>query len=95
MVDVTKLSGPKLAALYDKRQYLCSLNCRALINAGRGMERGNEIYAKGIAGADPLSVEYVAVTDAVRLVIDEQDARKRYHGGTEPIRRRATERTTP
>jgi hypothetical protein len=87
MVDVTKLSAAKLQALYDKRQAACSANCTALINAGRGMERGGEIYAKGKAGADPLSIEYVETTDAVREVIDEQEARKRWHGSLKPIRR--------
>lgn len=51
------------------------------------MERGNEIYAKGVAGVDLLSIDYVKVTDAVRLVIDEQDARKRWHGSLKPIKR--------
>lgn len=89
MADITTLSARKLEALYDKRQAACSLNCTALINAGRGMERGNEIYAKGVAGADPLSVEYVALSNAVQLVIAEMDARKRYHGSLAPIKRRA------
>jgi len=89
MVDVTKLSAAKIEALYAKRQEACSANCTALINAGRGMERGNEIYAKGKAGADPLSVEYVRLTDEVQEVIAEMAARKRYHGGLKPIRPRA------
>ena len=88
MPDVTTLSARAIEALYDKRQAACSINCTALINAGRGMEKGREIYAKGLAGADPLSVEYVKLTDAVRIVIDEQDARKRYHGTLKPIRRK-------
>lgn len=88
MVDVAKLSARAIEALYAKRQAACSVNCTALINAGRGMERGGEIYTKGIAGADPLSIEYVKVTDAVREVIDEQDARKRWGGDLKPIRRR-------
>jgi hypothetical protein len=53
------------------------------------MERGQEIYAKGMAGADLLSSEYVACTNAVRLVIDEMEARKRWGGDLKPIRRRA------
>lgn len=89
MVDITKLSAAKLQALYDKRQAASSINCRALIDAGRGMERGSGIYAKGKAGADPLSVEYVAVTDAVQEVIAEMNARKAWGGDLKPIRRRA------
>lgn len=89
MPDLSKISAAKLDALYEKRQADCSANCTALINAGRGMERGSEIYAKGVAGADPLSIEYVRVTDAVREVINEQDARKRWHGSHKPIRRGA------
>lgn len=87
MVDLAKLSANKLQALYYKRQAACSVNCTALINAGRGMERGGEIYAKGKAGADPLSIEYMRLTDAVQSVIAEMDARKRYGGDLRPIRR--------
>lgn len=88
MADVAKLSARQLSALYDKRQAACSVNCTALINAGRALERGNEIYAKGIAGADALSIEYVKTTDAVRIVIDEMNARKRWHGSLKPIQNR-------
>lgn len=89
MVDVTKLSAAKIEALYTKRQEACSINCTALINAGRGMERGQEIYAKGKAGADPLSVDYVRLTDDVQEVIAEMAARKRYQGNLRPIKRPA------
>lgn len=89
MTDLSKLSARAIEALYAKRQAACSLNCTALINAGRGTERGNEIYAKGVAGVDALSIEYVRVTDAVQLVIVEMEARKRYHGSLRPIKRRA------
>ena len=89
MTDLTKLSAAKIEALYAKRQAACSVNCTALINAGRGMERGNEITAKGVAGADTLSVEYVALSNAVQEVISEMEARKRYHGGLKPIKRKA------
>ena len=89
MTDLSKLSAAKIEALYVKRQAACSVNCTALINAGRGMERGNEIYAKGKAGADTLSVEYVSLTDAVHLVIMEMEARRRYHGSLKPIKRAA------
>lgn len=88
MVDLTKLSALKLQDLYDKRQAKSSVNRKALINAGRGMERGNEIYAKGIAKADALSIEYVAITDALREVISEMESRKYYHGSLNPIKRR-------
>ena len=87
MFDLAKISASKLEALYAKRQAACSVNCTALINAGRGMERGSAIYAKGVAGADPLSVEYVTLTDAVRVVIDEMESRKRWHGSLKPIKR--------
>lgn len=88
-LDITRLSARKLEELYAKRQATCSANCKALINAGRGMERGNEIYAKGKAlDADPLSLEYAHCTDAVRIVIDEMNARKHWHGSLKPIKRR-------
>ena len=88
MADLAKLSARQLEALYAKRQAACSANCTALINAGRGMEKGNEIYAKGKACVDILSVEYVACTDAVQLVIAEMESRKRWHGSLKPIRRK-------
>ena len=87
MLDLAKISASKLEAIYAERQAACSANCTALINAGRGLERGNEIYAKGVAGADPLSVEYATLTDAVRAVIDEMESRKRWHGSLKPIKR--------
>ena len=87
-MDITKLSANKLQALYNKRQSSCSANCTALINAGRGMERGNEIYAKGKDGADTLSIEYVKLSDEIQEVIAEMEARKRYHGGLKPIKRK-------
>lgn len=88
MADLSKLSAAKIEALYAERSEACSANCRALIAAGRGMERGSEIYAKGKAiDADPLSIEYVTTTDAFREVADEIEARKRWHGSTKPIRR--------
>ena len=89
MPDLTKISARQIEALYVKRQAACSVNCTALINAGRGMERGSEIYAKGIAAADPLSIEYVKLTDEVQAVISEMEARKRYHGSCAPIKRRS------
>ena len=82
MTDLTKLSAAKIEALYAKRQAACSANRTALINAGRGMERGSEIRTK----SDPLSLEYVVLSDAVQLVIAEMEARKRYHGGLKPIK---------
>lgn len=86
MFDVTKLSARKLQEIYDKRQAVSSANCSALIAAGRGMERGSEIYAKGVAGVDPLSIEYVEITDKLREVIDEMEVRKRWGGTLKPIR---------
>lgn len=88
-MDLAKVSANRLQALYDWRQKACSENCTTLINAGRGMERGNEIYAKGIACVDPLSIEYAKLTDAVQEVIREMDARKRWHGSLKPIKRSA------
>jgi len=89
MTDLSRLSAAKLEALHAKRQAACSANCTALINAGRGMERGNEIYAKGKAqGADALSLEYVRTTDAAQEVYSEMEARKRYHGTLKPIKRK-------
>jgi len=89
MQDLSKLSARQIEGMYEKRQAACSANCTALINAGRGMERGNEIYAKGKANADRLSIEYMVLTDRVQEVIREMEARKRYHGSLKPIKRSA------
>jgi len=87
-MNISKLSAAKIEVLYEKRQKACSVNCTALINAGRGMERGSEIYAKGKAGVDTLSIEYVKLSAAFQEVVQEMEARKRWHGNLKPIKRK-------
>jgi hypothetical protein len=86
---IEKLSARELETLYDKRLAARLANNAALIAAGRGMERGNEIYARGLAGTDSLSIDFVKVTDAFQVVVLEKEARMRWHGSLKPIRRRA------
>ena len=56
---------------------------REMIAAGRGGEKGAETRAM----TDPLAVRCNEVSDRRSAVNDEIAARKRYHGGTKPIRR--------
>ena len=83
MTDLTKLSAAKLEALYAKRSDASSVNCNKFIEAGRGMERPAQIRTQ----TDALSLEYVALNDALCAVVDEMNARKRYHGSLKPIKR--------
>lgn len=82
MLDLTKLSAAKIEALYVKRSEASSVNCRKFIDAGRGMERPTQIRTQ----TDELSLEYVALNEALQVVVAEMDARKRYHGSLKPIK---------
>lgn len=78
------MTAAEIKKAYDKASDLCSINNRALINAGRGMERGSETRAK----SDPLALEYVRLNDAFAAIVQEMDLRKRWHGGTQRIIRK-------
>ena len=79
------MTGAEIAKAAAKAYARVCANNRAPIDAGRGMERGSEIRAK----SDPLALEYIHVNDACNAINDEIAARKRYHGGTQRISRRA------
>ena len=73
----------QLAKAYDKAFAEVSAINRALIDAGRGSERGSETQEK----SDPLSLRYIAANDRFSAIVEEQRARRSWHGGTGPIRR--------
>lgn len=77
------MTASEIAKAYDKARKTTSDICTKLINAGRGMERGNETRQK----TDPLSLEYIRENDRFNAIVNEIEARKRYHGGTQRIRR--------
>jgi hypothetical protein len=79
------LTASEIKKAYDKSLALCLTNNKALISAGRGMERGSETRAK----ADPLALEYIRLNDAFNAINDEIRARKLYHGGMQRIIRKA------
>ncbi len=84
MKPIDKLSARELQALNDKRYKLVTSNNRALIDAGFGEVKGNDIRAMD----HPLAEEYRRVNEAWQEVISEMEARKRYHGELKPIKRR-------
>lgn len=80
---IDKLSAREIETLSDKRYALVSANTRALINAGFGNSRGNEIRAMD----HPLADEYRRVNDSWQEVVSEMESRKRYSGTLKPIKR--------
>jgi hypothetical protein len=88
MRDLTRLSAPKLSALYDKLLTASLAVNRQLIAAGYGHERASETQARAQATGDPLACKSVRLQDEFYAVVEESNARKRYHGSLRPIRRR-------
>ena len=78
------MTGAEIAKAYAKAGEATSKICTALIEAGRGMERGSETRTK----SDPLSLDYIREYDKFSAIVNEMEARKRYHGGTQRIIRR-------
>lgn len=78
------MTGAEIAKAYAKASEVTRRICTALIEAGRGMERGSETRAK----SDPLSLDYIRENDRFTDIVFEMEARKRYHGGTQRIIRK-------
>lgn len=90
-VDLTTLSAPKLSLLISKVSKARGVMIDRVIAAGMGAMTGRDIreFAKGssmLANVN-LAREYVKVADEFHAVMNESDARKRYHGGKGPIKR--------
>ena len=78
------MTAAEIKRAYDKASAVTSQICTALIEAGRGMERGSETRAK----SDSLSLDYIRENDRFCAIVNEIEARKRYHGGTQRIIRK-------
>lgn len=88
-MDVTTLPARKLHDMIDKRRDASSVATKAMIQAGRSMETFRETRAKAEANpADTLAIRCCATFDAYHEAAAELDARRRYHGGDKPIKRR-------
>jgi hypothetical protein len=86
--NLETLSGPKLETLIETLSARHSAVLDDVIAAGWGDKNGREI--REIAKADPsntLAAAYVRSCDAYLGAAAEMDRRKRWHGGTKPIRR--------
>lgn len=79
------MTASEITKAYDKAYAASSANCKALIKAERGNEKGSETRQKD----DPLSLEYIRINDWLAEINQEMAARKRYHGGTHRIIRKA------
>jgi len=105
MVDVTTLSGAKLEALIAERDEADYATTCEACQLGFGNAPGNAIrrFADGtdtwedrrlLLCAPGLDVRafaqrWVAAADAAHEAREEMHARRRYHGGTKPIKRAA------
>lgn len=75
------MTASEIKMAYAKASERVFVNCKALIQEGRGMETR--------ARTDPLALEYIRVNDAFNAIVQEIEARKRWHGGTQRIKRPA------
>ena len=93
MADLTKLSGPRLNALIAHLDLIDAKSIKTLIHAGMGSFTGAQVRAKAKQPCDfpdvRLCREHVANQDELNAARAELEARRRYHGGDKPIRRRA------
>lgn len=62
--------------------------CKALIDAGRGHEKGGQTREAANAG-DPLAIRWATARDAAMAAWSELQTRRRWHGKDSPIRRKA------
>lgn len=92
MTDISKLSGPKLHALIAKRDAARGAALDATIAAGMGMMRHADIVALS-TGSDlianvRIAREYLMTRAEWENANDELEARRKYHGGDKPIKRK-------
>lgn len=91
MKDLTKISGPRLEAEIKRATTVRNMILDATIAAGMGEMRHSEIVelAKGssLLSKVNLARRYVEACTEFHAAHEEMDARKRYHGGTKPIKR--------
>jgi hypothetical protein len=91
--DLSTLSAPKLHAVIAKRDTHWKATLDRTIAAGMGDMRFSDIVelAKGssLVGKTLLARDYLNARHDWRVAMDELDARRTYHGGDKPIKRRA------
>lgn len=92
MPDLSKLSARKLEELAEKRRARTSRATSMLIEAGYANERCGDTIKRAEATGDPLAVEFAAAVAAERPVIEEKEARRRWHGTLDPIRQKRREK---
>lgn len=83
MKPLDKLSARELETLEAKRGSAVLANNRALIDAGFGSVRGNDIRAMN----HPLAEEYRQTNDAWQATLAEIAARRSWSGTLKPIKR--------
>lgn len=91
MADLSKMPAKKLHALIAKREAERGAALDAMITAGMGMMRHNEIELLAKLSCPEYDTEiarrYLSTRSAWLEANEELDARKRYHGGDKPIKR--------
>lgn len=89
MPNLEKLSAAKLHAEIEKRREKDGAFLSALIAAGFHNHTGNQLDAMVRDGsATKLVTDARAASHAYYAALDELDARRRYHGGDKPIKRK-------
>ena len=91
MPNLATMSATKIRALADKRNAAHLVNINRVIAVGGGNLTGSDIRAIAASNAthSDIARDWVATSNALQSVYDEMDARERWHGGMQPIRKRA------
>ena len=75
------MGAAEIKRAYDKALAEGRLICSEFINAGRGHERPSEIRYM----TDALALRHTANMERFSAIVQEMEARKRWHGGTQRI----------
>lgn len=85
--NLETMSGPKLEALARKLNDAHYVVVQEYIDAGLGHMRGSDIAVAAKQG-DERAIRYEKTYADYLRAWEELQARRRYHGGTKPIRRK-------
>jgi hypothetical protein len=86
-MNIQTLSAAKLLAAIEAQDKITREYNDAFINAGRGHERMSEIRESAKNGFDHLAFMYCREVDKESALNAEKQARLRYHGKLNPIRK--------
>lgn len=86
MTKLSRMSGPKLTAHVQELEAAYFATVQEFCDAGRGHLRHSDVAELAKQG-DEMAKRQISAYSAWRLAFDELDERRRYHGGTQPIRR--------